>query len=822
MAPRLNAASVAAFMLFGVLSSFADESVTAPAEVAGSNPPQAKIAKRDETLDEDVGRVFIEGEIDLINFQQPQPLAPAPQAVDPRMSVPAQANALSNNVFGAGATERSLLGDVRRARASGSNADVVYGRESQFRSTTDTGSLLGKSAQARGITSQNRTPIITDTRVRGSGTGNLLASGSYWVPARQDLDTMLSKIDSRIVDNVIVIKGPYSALYGPGTNFIDVALMQSPRFEDGPEVHGSTGVEYKTNGNQLYGRQTFWGGDEDWGFRIGYGNNTGDDYKTGNGDRLPSGFKSRDFDAAFGFDIDPDQHVEFSYLRLDQTDVQSPGQFFDINFLVTDAFELTYVLEDQYYFDRFTAEGYYNRTRFQGDAGRPSKIKQIPSIPLVTNNLQTDVDSMSTGYTTSMTWGDQDAMHLVAGTDFRYLKQGLNETNDFSVDVDAALAGALGIAPGVYNFTNANSAIPRSHWSNPGLFTELSTPIDDRLLLKTGGRVDWVSTDIDQTPSGLSSTLPNQVPLTEQFLLSQLRTDSFDKNFQLWSLFGTADYKLDDYWTAGLAAGTGMRPPTLTELYSTGEFLSVIQNGFNSVIGNPNLKASQHTQIDVSLRVDTGSFRAGTTGFYAWIRDFTTYEVVLFGALPEDNTRGLTFVNTPLATLSGFESYAEQDVNDWLTSFGTVSFVEGRDHTRNEGGQDFYNPAIAQFIHDPNAPRGILPGSKKEPLPGIYPMQARLGLRVHEPNPQSKWGAELSARIVDRQDRVASSLGELPTAGFTTYDLRTFWKPSKRIAFNCGVENFTNKYYREHLDLRTGRGVFQQGISFYFGSQLTY
>ncbi len=85
MAPRLNAASVAAFMLFGVLSSFADESVTAPAEVAGSNPPQAKIAKRDETLDEDVGRVFIEGEIDLINFQQPQPLAPAPQAVDPRM-----------------------------------------------------------------------------------------------------------------------------------------------------------------------------------------------------------------------------------------------------------------------------------------------------------------------------------------------------------------------------------------------------------------------------------------------------------------------------------------------------------------------------------------------------------------------------------------------------------------------------------------------------------------------------------------------------------------------------------------------------------------
>ena len=49
----------------------------------------------------------------------------------------------------------------------------------------------------------------------------LLASGSYWAPARQDLDTMLSKIDSRIISDMIVIKGPYSARYGPGFDFVD-------------------------------------------------------------------------------------------------------------------------------------------------------------------------------------------------------------------------------------------------------------------------------------------------------------------------------------------------------------------------------------------------------------------------------------------------------------------------------------------------------------------------------------------------------------------------------------------------------------------------
>ena len=826
MSSRFNSVWVSMLFLAWNSSYGADEVAKAPAEPAAVTQP--KVAPRDKSLDEDVSRVFVDGELKFISFQQPQPLAPAPQAAESRMTAPPQAGAVASNLFGSGAVDKSLLGDVRRARATGSNTDVVYGRESPFRATTDTGSLLGKSAQTRGVTSQQRTPIITDTRVRGSGTGSLLASGSYWVPARQDLDTMLSKIDSRIVQDVLVVKGPYSALYGPGTNFIDVGLLQSPRFDDGYETHGSTSLEYKTNGEQWYGRQTIWGGDETWGYRAGYGNRTGSNYTMGNGQKLPTSYKSRDFDAALGFDISDDQHIEFSYLRLDQTDVESPGQFFDINFLVTDAFELTYTMEDQQYFDRLTAEGWYNRTRFQGDAGRSGKLAQIPSIPLVTNNLETDVDSMSTGYSTSLTWGQTGETQLIAGTDFRYLNQELNETNDFMVDVDAALAAQLMIAPGQYTFIDANSSVPRSHWANPGLFTQLTIPANDRLALKAGGRVDFVGTDVDRLPSGLSSTLPAQVPLTEAFLLNSLRTDSFDKEFKLWSVFGTADYKLNEEWTLGTAAGIGMRPPTLTELYSTGEFLSVIQNGFNSVYGNPNLNAARHTQLDLSLRANYEDFRIGGTGFYAWVKDYTTYEVILFNALPgTEQARALTFVNTPFATLSGFEAYAEFDHTHWLTSFGTVSFVEGRDHSRSEGGSSFFNPAIAEFTQDPNAPRGSLsgsglPGSDEEPLAGISPMESRLGFRIRDPREKSTWGVELSSRIVDQQNRVAGSIGELPTAGFTTYDIRSFWRPTKNMVVNCGVENVTNKFYREHLDLRTGRGVYQPGLNFYFGSQLTY
>ena len=97
-----------------------------------------------------------------------------------------------------------------------------------------------------------------------------------------------------------------------------------------------------------------------------------------------------------------------------------------------------------------------------------------------------------------------------------------------------------------------------------------------------------------------------------------------------------------------------------------------------------------------------------------------------------------------------------------------------------------------------------------------------MGVRWHEPCPKPRWAVELSARIVDEQDRVASSLLERESAGFATYDLRGFCHATDRLLFVAGVENFTDKQYREHLDLRTGHGVFQPGVNFYFGVELTY
>jgi hypothetical protein len=95
---------------------------------------------------------------------------------------------------------------------------------------------------------------------------------------------------------------------------------------------------------------------------------------------MPASYKSRDIDVALGYDRSEQEHVEFHFLRLDQTDVEFPGQIFDLDFLVTDAYELQYVLEGQNNFDELEVEVWYNRTRFEGHAQRSGKRRQIPQL----------------------------------------------------------------------------------------------------------------------------------------------------------------------------------------------------------------------------------------------------------------------------------------------------------------------------------------------------------------------------------------------------------------------------------------------------------
>ena len=761
-------------------------------------------------------------------FEVDNLVPPGPPAIDPagllilqpaplklRSVRPFQAADVSKTgLFGRGKIRQSLFSRQRRKLAARAGADAVLGKSARFRAATDAGSLLQKSPAVLGLGIQKRSPIITDIRVRGGRVGRLAANGSYWVPARIDLDTVLSKIDARLIESVVVIRGPYSAQHGPGFNVVDVDLLGSPRFENGRETHGSTGLDYKTNGEQWYGRQTVWGGDTDWGFRVDYGHRTGNDYRSGDGTRVPSSYKSRHLDVAMGVDLDPDTTLEFHYLRLDQTDVEFPGQAFDIDYLVTDAYELQFVRVDQEEYDRLELEGWYNRTRFAGNAQSSGKRKQFPLLDFLNFRGFTDVNSTSTGFRSAVTWGaPQDDEQLTAGVDLRHIRQELNEIT----------SGRFGFNV----FTDANSPIPRSHSTNPGLFVEYEVAGGDSVSLTAGARVDWAHANVTDDPAKLAA-LGTANP--QSSLADILGTDDFDRHDQLLSAFTTLRWQLDDDWAVSLAGGHAQRPLTLTELYTAQTFLFLLQNGQNTATGDPKLDPERLWQVDVGVELDRGPVRAGLGGFHAWIKDYVTFENLnVFHGPPLGQVEqvSLQYVNTDLATLAGAEAHFEFDLNDRVTPFATMSYVEGRDHDRNGSfATQRATPGVPKQ-KVPSLPRGHfsgVAGADKEPLPAIVPLDSRVGVRLHPAGEQPEWGLELSARIIDNQDRVAVSLLESSSPGFTTWNLRGFWHATERLQLVGGVENFTDKNFREHLDFRSPSGtrVFQPGVNFYFGSELNY
>lgn len=734
---------------------------------------------------------------------------------------PIDGQSLSSRLFGNTGVRRSLLGQSV-VRPVSFNADVVLGSEAGPNVTTDLGSLIRKSKSALSTEVQGRTPVVHDPRVRSSRVGSLGASGSYWVPARADLDTAVSKIDSRLVDRVLIIPGPYSSKYGPGFQTIQFDLLETPRYSGGNQTHGQTSFDHQSNGNQWLGLQSLWAGGEDWGVRGAYVHRTGGNYRAGDGTSVAADYESRAVSLAYGRDLSDSNSLEFSLLRLDQTDIEFPGFVFDITTLVTDGYEISYLSDDPWLGEQSETDVWYNRTHFYGDSRNAEKVRQFPLLAALNFDGTTDADVMSTGYRRAFAWGGDSQSYLFTlGHDLRMIKQEINE--DFQL-----VQNAIPVT--------GTSPLPRSFSVNPGLFASYEESFLDHYAFEAGVRVDYVQTDVTEDANQITDVGVTQTNLDISYFES-IGTETLQTDRWLWSLFGKLQREFSDALTGSFSLGYAERAPTLTELYGVQQLLLVVQNGLNVTTGDPRLKKEKLLQLDLALDFDREDFRGGVRAFSGWGFDYITFELMDVrtsgaGINQVVEQTSLRYVNTRLATLVGLESYLEYKPESWATPFATLRMVDGRDRTRNGDFATLPATFLSPSVRTPGLPRGFHAGPQfrttadSESLPGISPAEARLGIRLKDRGVNPRSYIELSARIVDNQDRVASSLLELATPGFTTWDLRSVWQSQRFAGLTvfAGVENFTDKAFREHLDFqsRSGVNVLQPGSNFYVGTDWVY
>jgi len=803
---------------------------------------------------------------------QPPPVQPPPVQPPPVQPPPVAAPPIAPPPIGGtpGPVNPDQTGGATRGPETGgatSTLAVSQNQSAAVSNASDLGQLLNQSGGSTGIQLQQRNSIVSDPRVRGlrSYQYSLIGDNASFIPVRLDLDTPVTRFDPGTVRDVIVVKGPYAVNYGPGHGVIDVATLDAPRFKTF-EAHGRTSLNYQTNGDRWDGLQSAWAGMEDWGFRITYNGLTGSDYDAGNGQQIASSYLSHNVNYALGLDLTRNSSIEFKGQRVTQSNLEFPGLYFDVSNLNTEAYSLRYTLRDQGVFDRLVLDVYYNTSVGQGDTAQDKKQafvqkllavsfnpnafrtpgmttgtvnNPLPSIasaaaaagPANPLNLfrdlsQAEFATSSLGYRVFADWGKSETGRVTLGNDLRVVGLGLQETIQLQQFSGQNLNTGAAINPAQPAFFNQLQSIPTSRSVNPGLYLDGELPFTDRWTFRAGGRADWVSSSTSNRQiSGNvnlfgppSATTPAQFSVNpQQFSADPSRTNT-DRDYFLLAGFLQSQYKLTEHLTGTAAFGHSERAPSLTELYASGPFVGLLQQGTSRLIGDPALKSEKLTQFDIGLQADYGWLRGGVTGFYGWLNDYITFDQLAGGP-------GLTqvvFTNTDLATLAGTEMFAQVDFTTWLTGFGTVTYVQGVDQTHvdnrraaNLSSSRRINPATGQFATD------------TEPLPQIPPLESRIGLRFHDPRPERKYQVELSARVVTGQNAVASSLNEQATPGFTTFTVRTYWQATSKLLLTAGVENLGNKNYREHLDPISGNtlGVnplLRPGANFYFGSQLTY
>lgn len=700
-----------------------------------------------------------------------------------------------------------------------------------------TGELLEQTST---VNTRRTSAIHLDPIVRGYTSLQLNASADGIPQPRLpiDIDSLFSQIDPGIVENITVVDGPYTSLYGPGLAFLVADLFPAARSQRDLETHGSTYFDYGTNGEQVYTRQNLSAAGRDWGGYFSYGIRTANDYDSGSTTEgsVPASYKKWDTFVALSKDLDRDSRLDFNHLRTEINDLELPGVATDIAQSHSDQFNLRYAIhEGKDRRDVFVVQSWVHADKYHGDASRSSKQRTVFT-DFFTEPSQTVGDDIvnvvgngrlnTVGARTYGVWGESDGTNLTLGADWQHLSIRYQEL-DLNRDGSLAWGG---------NFFG----VPESEQDDYGLLAQLSTPLDERRTAALGGRLDFVE-----------SRLHEDDPIVTQ--IDDADDLYYVPGFQerahtLGSAYLTVKDQWTEHWTATTGVAFAMRAPSLGELYSDEPYTPLLRFGNTFTDGSSDLDPEKDVQVDLGIQCADDGWRLGVRGFAAHIydyvlpvpsfinpapspadatfvlgRDFWAFPAAfredLAQGVPNADTSqaGYRYANLDRALLWGGDLLAEAPLRRGWAIAGTLSYVEGRNYDRKVFVSDSYIPTGGTFVR--------LAGD--EPLPGIYPLSGTVRLRWFDPEGDA-WSLELVARLVAEQDRVAASLSELPTDGFAVFGLRGHWRATDSLRLMAGVDNLFDEAYTQHGSLviinAAGRPSFVQepGISFVMGMELTY
>lgn len=550
------------------------------------------------------------------------------------------------------------------------------------------------------------------------------------------MDTPLSHTDPAAIRSVEVIKGPYALTWGAG-NMGAIRVETLPLPGDGAAPFGArVFTGYDGNLGAFEGGAQVAGARGAVAYALAGAWRRGDDYTAGDGSVVPASFRSAEGRAKLGLRLAPGSRITLAGAYQAQRDIDYPGRPLDAD-----------------YFDVYSGSVRWELTRNTGAfAGLDAHAYAYDVDHGMSNDAKPtalpDPDRMPPH---PLAIDTRSGIRVYGGRLAALLRAG--ETR-LEVGGDAFHA-----------IHDAHRAIDRRDTGQPmgrhliwggaritdaGLFVRAERSFGD-LAVSAAVRVDRVLADADSASEFFRTNVTHELSASETNLSAAL----------------TAGLPITRHWTLSAGIGSVVRTADANERYSDRNAARKMQIGAEFV-GNPRIAPERSTQLDLWLEGRYPAIAVSLNVFGRRIDDHITIQPTEFPRQSMMSAPTVYRYVNGAAVYWGYEAAASVRLPRDLTLSAAASYLYGHDETLDE-------PAF-----------------------GVPPLRGDVRLRW-EPGVRGLY-VEGGWRGVARQDRAATSRGEVATEGYGLFDVQAGFDLTRRTRVRLGIENLTDEAYVNHLN----------------------
>ena len=614
--------------------------------------------------------------------------------------------------------------------------------------------------------------------VRGLSQNNLvtLVDGNR-VDTAPDLAADLSLVDVNDIDRIEIIRGAGSSLYGTGAigGVVNI-ITRKGYYTDQLNLSGAIQGGYHSVNTLGMGHLRFSVSGSRWYFYLSQMLRQANDVRTPDGELPNSQFSDQNLALKTGIRPLANHELKLNYQKFTAKDVGIPGG----SALFPAQADVRYPTEGREMLSvelirrnwsawlRQTSFKYFIQNIQREVENIPHITKELPGKRVSVLKVTPGADHYVRGAQFQSDWLPSQHYFLLLGVDYwqkrysghRSKFQKIEILNPDDHSITKTIHKEIGELP-----------LPDSKYTSTGVFAQDEIRmLNDRLVITAGGRYDWIHTVNEVALNPLFETtdgVRNDNPPNQTILWPAQSDDNHS-----WSGNVNLLYEIQPHLRFTFTGARSFRSPSLEERYQFIDLGNLVK------IGDPNLAPEKGSFSDFGIQLNWKTLALSSHFFW---NELTNLVVEQPGSY--EGRAALFKENVGQARLVGFDGRLDWRWLPSLSFYGTIAYVQGEDIENNS------------------------------PLPLIPPLNGQAGVHWRSP---LYFNVDFSAHLFATQERVAGD--ELRTPGYATFNLylnsRAFNLVSLMNRFILGVENLTNRAYRNHLATNRGLILAEPGRNF--------